>query len=50
MRYTILQSRAIYIVYDGDTMLKIFYDYKEAEAYVRKLEYIDLVKLLMTDY
>ena len=50
MRYTILQSRAIYIVYDGNTMLKIFYDREEAEAYVRKLEYINLVKLLMTDY
>ena len=50
MRYTILQSRAIYLVYEEDTMLKIFYSLKEAEAYVRKLEYIDLVKLLMTDY
>ena len=50
MRYTIIQSRAIYLVYEGDIMLKIFYSLKEAEAYVRKLEYVDLVKLLMTDY
>lgn len=50
MRYTILQSRAIYIVYEEEKLIKIFYSLKEAEAYVRKLEYIDLIKLLMTDY
>lgn len=50
MRYTIIQSRAIYVVYEEDKMIKIFYSLKEAEEYVRKLEYIDLVKLLMTDY
>ena len=50
MRYTIIQSRAIYKVYEEDKLIKIFYSYKEAEEYIRKLEYIDLIKLLMTDY
>ena len=50
MRYNIIQSRAIYIVYEEDTLIKIFYSLKEAEEFVRRLEYIDLVKLLMTDY
>ena len=50
MRYTILSSRGIFLVYEEKKILKIFYTYKEAEEYIRKLEYIDLIKLLMTDY
>ena len=50
MRYTILSSRGIFLVYEEEKILKIFYSYKEAEEYIRKLEYIDLIKLLMTDY
>jgi len=43
MRYTIIQSRAVFIVYEGDKILKMFYNYNDAEAYIRKLEYINLL-------
>ena len=50
MRYTIIQSRAVFIVYEGNEILKIFYSYNDANAYIKKLEYINLIHLLMTDY
>jgi len=50
MRYTIIQSNAIFIVYEGNKILKMFYNYNYAEAYKRKLEYINLIQLQMTNY
>lgn len=50
MRYKIIKSREIFLVYEGDRILKSFYCYKEANDYVQRLEYIDLIKLMMSDY
>ena len=50
MRYKIIQRRDKYIVYEGDEILKTFYSYNDANAYVQHLEYINLIHLLMTDY
>jgi len=49
MRYKIIQRRDKYIVYEGDVILKMFYSYNDANAYVQQLEYINLIHLLMTD-
>jgi len=45
MRYTIIQSKAVFIVYEGNKILKMFYNYNDAEAYARKLKYINLIQL-----
>ena len=50
MRYTILKSRDLYIVYEGDEIIGSFYTLKKAEDKIKKLEYANLIYLLMTDY
>ena len=50
MRYTILKSRDLYIVYEGDEIIGSFYTLQKAQDKIRKLEYTNLIYLLMTDY
>ena len=49
MRYQIIQTRGLFIIYENDIIKGYYYTYKEAEEQIRKLEYIDLLYLLMTN-
>ena len=50
MRYQIIQTRGLFIIYENDIIKSYYYTYKDAEAEIRRLEYIDLLYLLMTNY
>jgi hypothetical protein len=50
MRYTIFQSRGLFIIYENNDIKGYYFSYKEAEAQIRKLEYIDMICLMMSDY
>jgi len=50
MRYYIIKSSDLYLVYEVLNLIA-YYDYlKEAELKIQKLEFIDLIYLLMNDY
>ena len=50
MRYQIIQSRGLFIIYENGIIKGYYYTYKEAQEEIRRLEYIDLMYLMMTDY
>ena len=50
MRYYILKSRELYIVYEGEKVIAYYYNLVDAQTKIRKLEFIDLMYLLMNDY
>ena len=50
MRYQIIQTRGLFIIYENDIIKGYYYTYREAEEQIRRLEYIDLLHLLMTNY
>ena len=49
MRYTIFQSRGLFIIYENNDIKGYYFSYKEAEEQIRKLEKIHLMHLLMND-
>ena len=51
MKYQIIPSRELFIVLDeNDKFISYHYSLIKAELYIKKLEYIYLMHLLMTDY
>ena len=50
MRYTILKSRDLYVVYEDEKIIAYFNTFKKAQDKINQLEYIDLMSLLMTNY
>ena len=50
MRYQIIQTRGLFIIYENDIIKGYYYTYREAEEQIRRLEYLDLMYLLMTNY
>ena len=50
MRYYIIKSRNLYLVYEGFNLIAYYDNLKEAELKIKKLEFIDLIYLLMNDY
>ena len=50
MRYYIIKSRDLYLVYEGLNLIAYYENLKEAELKIQKLEFIDLMYLIMSDY
>ena len=51
MKYYIIKSRDLYIVFDeNNQIISHHLSINEANEKIRKLEYIELIRLLMTDY
>ena len=50
MRYQIIQSRGLFIIYENGIIKGYYYSYKEAQEEIIRLEYIDIMYLMMTDY
>ena len=50
MKYRIIQSRYIFILYEEDKVIGYYKSFELAEAKIRKLEYAQLMYLLMNDY
>jgi hypothetical protein len=48
-RYYIIKSRELYLVYEGLNLIAYYDNLKEAELKIQKMEFIDLIYLLMND-
>ena len=50
MKYQIIHARELFIVLDDDDkFISYHYSLIKAELYIKKLEYIRLMKIIMTD-
>jgi hypothetical protein len=50
MKYRIVRSRGLFIIYEENKIIKYYYTYKDCEDEIRRLEYIEMMHILMTDY
>jgi hypothetical protein len=50
MKYKIVRSRGLFIIYEEDKIIKYYYTYKDAEDEIRRMEYVELIHVLMNDY
>ena len=50
MKYRIVKSRGLLIVYEEDKIISYHYSNQEAEEAIRQMEYIELIRVLMNDY
>ena len=50
MKYSIVRARGLFIIYEENKIIKYYYTYKDAEDEIRRMEYIELMHVLMTDY
>ena len=50
MKYRIIQSRDIFILYEEDKVIGYYKTFELAEDKIRNLEYVQLMHLLMNDY
>jgi len=50
MKYKIVRSRGLFIVYEEEKIICYHYTYQDAEEAIRRMEYIELMHVLMTDY
>ena len=49
MKYEIIQNRELFIVFEDEKPISYHYSLIKAELYIKKLEYIRLMKIIMTD-
>ena len=50
MKYEIIQNRELFIVFEDEKPISYHYSLIAAEIYIKKLEYVYLMKILMNDY
>ena len=49
-RYYIIKSRDLFLIYEGLNLIAHYDTLEDAKLKIQKLEFIDLIYLLMNDY
>jgi hypothetical protein len=50
MKYRIVRSRGLFIVYEEDKIIKYYYTYQDADEFILRTKYIEMVYFIMNDY
>jgi len=50
MKYKIVRNRDLFIVYEEEKIIKYYYTYQDAEEFIRRTEYIEMMYFIMNDY
>jgi len=50
MKYRIVKSRGLFIVYEEDKIIKYYKTYQDAEEFILRTKNIEMVYFIMNDY